>query len=163
MNPVALHILSCHVPFVGGIFALALLVLARRRQEAVLHEAAEYAVITIAVGSAIAWASGPASLTALESWVDSAGSAHADRHAGIGEFVMVDWGLAAIIALWGVILRRASRPSPSWRPLLLTGLVILRLGLAAWAGHEGGQIRHTELRDPAAVEAPTKNGEPTDP
>ena len=163
MNPVALHILSCHVPFVGGLFALALLVFARRRRESILNETAEYAVIAIAVGSAIAWASGPASLTAIESWIDTAGDAHADRHEGIGEFVMVVWGLAAFIALWGIILARAARPSPTWRSPLLLGLVILGLGLAAWAGHEGGRIRHAELRDPAGAESTTNVREGTDP
>jgi hypothetical protein len=163
VNSVALHILTCHVPFVGGIFALALLVLARRRRETVLNEAAEYAVIAIAVGSAIAWASGPASLTALETWIDTAGRAHADRHTGIGEIVMVVWGLAAFVALWGIILRRAWRPSPAWRSPLLLGLVILGLGLAAWAGHEGGRIRHTELRDRAGSEIPAGIEETTEP
>jgi MFS family permease len=162
LNSIALHILSCHVPFVGGIFVLALLLLAWRRREPLLLEVAEYGVIAVALGSAIAWASGPASLTALEVWVDSAGRDHADRHAGIGEMVMVVWGLAAFAALWGVILGRASRPSPRWHTPLLLTLVILGIGLAAWAGHEGGRIRHTELRDAPDAETSAATRETAD-
>lgn len=151
MNSVVLHILSCHVPFVGGILVLALLLYAWRRREAVLMGAAGYGVIAVALGCAIAWASGPASLGALETWIDSAGRAHADRHADIGDFVMVVWGLAAFVALWGIVLNGASRPTPRWHAPVLTALVVLGLGLAAWAGHEGGRIRHTELRGPATT------------
>ncbi len=162
MNPVVLHILSCHVPFVGGIFVLALLTFGWRRREPLLLTAAEYGVIAVALGSAIAWASGPASLTAIEGWIDSAGSAHADRHAGIGEVVMVVWGLAAFVALWGIILGRASRPSPRSRTPILLTLLVLGIGLAAWAGHEGGRIRHAELRDPAAIETTAEPQENAD-
>ena len=88
MNSVVLHILSCHVPFVGGILVLALLLYAWRQREPVLMRTAGYGVIAVALGTTIAWASGPASLNALEVWIDSAGSAHADRHAGIGDLVM---------------------------------------------------------------------------
>jgi hypothetical protein len=152
VNSIALHILSCHVPFVGGLFALALLILAWRRREPLLLEAAEYGVIAVALGSVLAWASGPASLTALEAWIDSVGSDHADRHGAIAEIVTVVWGLAACVAMWGIILGRASRPAPRWRTPLLLALVLSGIGLAAWAGHEGGRIRHTELRGAPAFE-----------
>ena len=149
MNSVVLHILSCHVPFVGGVLVLALLLYAWQRREPVLMRTARYGVIAVALGTTIAWASGPASLNALEVWIDSAGSAHADRHAGIGDLVMVAWGLAAFVALWGIFLNAASHPTPRWQAPLLTALVVVGLGLAAWAGHEGGRIRHAELRGAA--------------
>ncbi len=84
------------------------------------------------------------------------------RHAGIGDVVMVVWGLAAFVALWGIILGRASRPSPRWRTLILLTLLVLGIGLAAWGGHEDGRIRHAELRDPAAIDTPAEPEETAD-
>jgi hypothetical protein len=138
--------LSCHVPFVGGGFALALLLYGLRQNDESSIHTADYAVIMVSLGAALAWATGPASLAAIEEWIDPAAQAFANRHESLGDLTTVAWGIAGMLALWGVFLRRAAMPSPRWRAPVLVGLILVGLGLAAWAGHEGGRIRHQELR-----------------
>jgi hypothetical protein len=146
--------LSCHVPFVGGGFALSLLIYGLVRRDASLTRAADYAVILVALGGGAAWATGPASLAALQQWIDPTAQAYADRHASLGDATMIAWSVAAMLSLWGVFLDRAGARAPRWRAPALVVLVAVSLGLAAWAGHEGGRIRHDELRhgvDPTII------------
>lgn len=138
--------LSCHVPFVGGGFALALLLYGIRQHDESSVRTADYAVILVALGSAVAWATGPATLSTLQKWIDPGAQAFADRHETLGELTMIAWALAAMLALWGVFLRRAAADAPRWRLPALVALIVIGLGLAIWAGHEGGRIRHDELR-----------------
>ena len=146
VNPIALHMLSCHVPFVGGGFALALLLYGLARRDESLLRAADYAIVLVGLGAAVAWATGPASLAVLEQWIDPAAQAFASRHESLGEITTIAWALAALLALWGVFLGRANTPAPRWRVPALIVLIVVGLGLAAWAAHEGGRIRHDELR-----------------
>jgi uncharacterized membrane protein len=161
LNPIALHMLSCHVPFVGGGFALALLLYGLARRDDSLTRAADYAVVIVALGSAVAWATGPATLAALQKWIDPAAQSFADRHESLGDVTMVAWTLAAALALWGVFLRRAKKAAPRWRAPALAALIVTGLGLAAWAAHEGGRIRHDELRH--GVDTTVIAGEQLDP
>ena len=154
MSPIALHMLSCHVPFVGGGFALALLVYGLTRRDASLLRAADYSVIAVALGAVLAWASGPATLSALEQWIDPAAQSFADRHESLGDITMIAWAVAALVALWGVFLSRSNTEAPRWRIPALIALIAISLGLAVWTAHEGGRIRHDELRhgvDPTVI------------
>ena len=138
--------LSCHVPFVGGGFALALLLYGIARRDESLSRAADYSVIVVALGACMAWATGPATLGVLEQWLDPAAQSYASRHESLGEATTIAWILAALLAMWGVFLRRAGTPAPRWRAPALVALITIGLGLAAWSAHEGGRIRHDELR-----------------
>ena len=60
--------LSCHVPFVGGGFALALLLYGLARRDESLARAADYAVIVVALGASMAWATGPAYSSGRRHW-----------------------------------------------------------------------------------------------
>lgn len=153
MSSITVHLLSCHVPFVGGMFALALLVYGLARRQDHVVASADAAVVCVALVSALAWATGPSALTELEGWLDPAARAIGDRHATLGDFAVLAWGLGGLLALWGIFLERAQRPSPRWRTLALLGMIVFSIGLAAWAGHEGGRIRHAELRRGAQMPA----------
>lgn len=153
MDSITLHLLSCHVPFVGGLFALGLLALGLARRQPAVLGAADLAVVVVALLGGLAWATGPAALTGLEGWIDPAAEAIADRHATLGDFTLVAWVATGLLALWGFFLERAGQPSPRWRTLALMGAVLFSVGLAAWAGHEGARIRHAELRHGAATPA----------
>jgi hypothetical protein len=146
LSPIALHLLSCHVPLVGGVFAAALLIAGRRRGQPALTAAADVGTIAVALFAALAWATGPAALSHLEPWMNPASEAFADRHSGLGEFAVFVWAAAALVAAWGVFLRRARTSAPSWRVPVLFGLIVVALGMSLWAGYEGGRIRHEELR-----------------
>lgn len=144
MSPISLHLLSCHVPLVGGVFVLGLLVAGMRREDRSLLSAADIATLAVTAFCAVAWATGPAARAALGPWLDPAGGAFADRHSTLGELSMIAWGLAGAFALWGIFLRDA--PHPAWRRPVVLGLVLIGLGSAGWAGYEGGRIRHEEIR-----------------
>jgi len=140
----------------------ALLLFGLRRNDESLLGPADWGVIAVAAGSTVAWASGPAASQQIEAWTDPAATAFAERHANLGEFVIIVWAIAALAALWGIFLRRAGRPSPRWRTPVLLVLICMGIAMAAWAGHEGGRIRHEELRH--GVEAPATqegNAEPS--
>jgi hypothetical protein len=148
-----MHLLSCHLPFVGGLLVCGLLLYGRARRQLDVVAAAELGAVVVALGSGLAWATGPAALTDLEAWIDPAGREFAERHAGLGDLATLLWSAAGILALWGMFLRGAGRPSPRWRERALCGLMLASVALAAWAGHEGGRIRHTELRGAGVVDA----------
>ena len=152
VNGAHLHLVLNHVPTLGSVLALALLLLAMiRRQEALTHVALEV-LFVIAVATLPVYVSGVAAQQELRNRPEISRSAmglHQD--AAIAGFVVIEFaGFAAWIALWQS--RRRGRAARGLVPAA-TLLLVVALALMASAATLGGEIRHPEIRSDVAASA----------
>ena len=152
MNLAHLHLVMNHVPTVGAVAALGLLLLGYvRRNDHLKHTGLEV-LFVIAVLTLPVYVSGVAAHREIRNMPEISADAvgeHQDA-ALIGFGVMEFAGFVAWVALWQS--RRRGRPAPG---LLAAATVLLAVALAVMgrAANLGGEIRHPEISAAAAAAA----------
>jgi hypothetical protein len=145
VNLAHLHLLLNHVPTLGSVVALGLLLLALVRRDEPLKHAGLEVLFVIAVLTLPVYMSGVAAhqkLRAQPEISDDAMRVHQD--AALAGFAVTEFaGFVAWIALWQSRRRgRAARGLVS----AVTLLLVVALALMARAATLGGDIRHPEIR-----------------
>jgi len=151
VNVAHLHLLLNHVPTVGSVVALGLLLLAFIRRDERLKQAAFETLFAIAVAAMPVYMTGVAAHQKLRNrpeLSDHAIRVHQD--AALGAFTVMELaGFAAWVALWQS--RRRGRAAPGVVPAT-TVLSIAAFALMARAATLGGDIRHPEILSAAATD-----------
>ena len=153
MNLAHLHLLLNHVPTVGTVVALGLLLLAFMRRNEHLKHAGLEVLFAIAVLTVPVYRTGAAAhreLRGVAGISDSTIRAHQDAAL---------WGLAAMefagfigwVALWQ--MRRRGQAARGMVPAVMI-LLILSLAIMAQAANLGGEIRHPEIGSSVAATDP---------
>lgn len=156
MSIVHLHLLLNHIPVVGALVGIALLVYA------VMRRSSEVGKVALALFAALAAVSIAVFLTGepaeevvenLPGFSESITEQH-EELARVAMIVMVGFGVLAIGAL--VYLR--NRLLPRWLAATSLLLSLVGGGLMAAAANLGGQIRHSEIRSgtPAGIESESR-------
>jgi hypothetical protein len=152
VNVAHLHLLLNHVPTVGSVVALGLLLLAFVRRDEPLKLAGLEVLFAIAVLTLPAYMSGVGAYRQLRGRAelsDNAMRVHQD--AALAGFTVTEFaGFVAWVALWQS--RRRGRASPGLVPAV-TLLSIASLALMAHAATLGGDIHHPEIRTNASTGA----------
>jgi uncharacterized membrane protein len=145
INVAHLHLLLNHVPTVGTVVALGLLLLAIIRQNEHLKHAGLEVLFAIAVVTLVAYMSGVAAHQKLRDQPGVSDNAIRVHHdAALAGFTVLEFaGFAAWIALWQT--RRRGGAVPGLVPVV-TVLTVVSLALLARAANLGGEIRHPEIR-----------------
>jgi hypothetical protein len=144
-----LHLLLNHVPTVGTVAALGLLLLAILRRDETLKLAGLEVIFVIALLALPVYISGAAAqhkIRDMPGVSDTAMRIHQDA-ALIGFTVAELAGFVAWIALWQS--RRHGRAAPAIVPTVV-GLTAVSLALMGRAANLGGEIRHPEIGGAAA-------------
>lgn len=144
MNGAQLHLLINHVPVVGTLLAVALLLAARRRRCEASTRSALGLLALVACTALPAYLSGDGAEHVTKSWVANAGpliEEHEDA---------ASWALALAMTLGALALTTLSLTDrhPQWaqRSLLATMLLgLVTVGSMAYTAHLGGLIRHPEI------------------
>ena len=156
MNLAHLHLVMNHVPTVGAVAALGLLLLAFVRRNEHLKHAGLEVIFVIALLTLPVYVSGVAAHRELRERpeiVEDAVLIHQDA-ALVGFAVMEFAGFAAWVALWQ--WRRRGRAARGVVPAV-TVLLAVALAVMGRAANLGGEIRHPEIR---AAGAAAPAGEP---
>jgi uncharacterized membrane protein len=152
INVAHLHLLLNHVPTVGSVVALGLLLLAIIRQNEHLKHAGLEVLFAIAVVTLVAYMSGVGAHQKLRDRPgisDEAIKVHQD--AALDGFTVTEFaGFVAWVALWQ--FRRGGRAVPGLVPAAML-LSIVALALMARAATLGGDIRHPEIRADLSADA----------
>jgi uncharacterized membrane protein len=145
INVAHLHLLLNHVPTVGSVVALGLLLLAIIRQNEHLKHAGLEVLFAIAVVTLVAYMSGVGAQQKLRDQPGVSENAMRVHHdAALAGFTVLEFaGFAAWIALWQT--RRRGGTVPGLVPVV-TVLTVVSLALMARAANLGGEIRHPEIR-----------------
>ena len=145
INVAHLHLLLNHVPTVGSVVALGLLLLAIIRQNEHLKHAGLEVLFAIAVVTLVAYMSGVGAHQKLRDQPEVSDNAiRVHQDAALVAFTVLEFaGFAAWIALWQT--RRRGGAVPGLVPVV-TVLTVVSLALMARAANLGGEIRHPEIR-----------------
>lgn len=146
MDAIHLHLLSNHLPILGGAFGLLVLAFAfvLRNPSQQVRNAAYLILVVSAVGAFVAYFSGEGAEEAVERL---AGVTHdsIEAHEDAAPYAVALSALAGLLSLAGLGLS-VFRPAWNGRMALIVFLAALLAFLScARVGWLGGLIRHTEL------------------
>jgi uncharacterized membrane protein YGL010W len=145
VNTAHLHLLLNHVPTVGSVVALGLLLLALVRRDEALKHAGLEVLFAIAVLTLPVYTSGVAAFMEIRNRPeisDQAMRIHQD--AALAGFVATELaGFLAWVALWQT--RRRGGTAPGVVPATIV-MLVLALAITGRAANLGGDIRHPEIR-----------------
>jgi uncharacterized membrane protein len=148
MNAAHLHLLLNHLPVVGTLFALLLLLFGIARQNNEIKKAAFWFFVLAALCAIPAYLTGaPAEKLIKE--IPGVTENAIDRHEDFAKIALVLDLAVGALALFGLIICRA-KVVPPWLVLLVLVLSLAAGGALAWTANLGGQIRHTEIQSDAA-------------
>lgn len=144
MNAAHLHLIVNHLPIVGSLLALPLLLLTLWRRQRAMLDASVVLLVLAALGGGAAWLSGGEAEEIVED-LPGIREATIEEHeeiAEVGGVLMIVAGAVGVGAWF--MTRRKDGPVPllaAAAPLVVTAVASVALGLA---GQSGGQIRHPE-------------------
>jgi nucleoside permease NupC len=150
MSFVHLHLLLNHVPVIGTVFVLLLLVIALWRRSTEIGKLALSAVVGIALVTAIVFLTGEPAEEAVEH-VAGVSESVIHQHEEAGEAALFGTGLAGVLSLASLWWYRR-RELPRWVAAASLVVVLVVTGMMAWTANLGGQIRHSEIRGGAPIE-----------
>jgi hypothetical protein len=145
MNGVHMHLLLNHLPVIGSLFAILMLVWALfRRNTEVARAALGLFVITAITGLAAYFTGEPAEHAAEEIAGVSRSAIHAhEESAELATVLLSGYGIFALGALF--FLRRSAAEFPRKLVSLALVLALVPAGAMARTANEGGKIRHPEI------------------
>ena len=155
LNAAHIHLLLNHVPILGFAFGLLFLAWGRWRDSDETIRAVQALFLLVGLTTIVVFLSGENAEDVVEGL---AGVSHdaIEVHEETGELAMIVSIVAGLFSGTVLLLHR-NRPLPGWSVggTALVGLIAF--GLLAYAGFQGGQVHHEEIR-PDGASAPTTEG-----
>jgi hypothetical protein len=144
LSAVHFHLILNHVPTIGMIGAVLLLIWAMFRRHPELLRTALGAVVLVGLITIPAFLTGEPSEEIVE---HMAGVDHdrIEEHEEAGKWVLINTEVAAAVALLSLILSRRGAV-PKWSAPAVLILSLFAFVTAARTAYLGGEIRHPEIR-----------------
>lgn len=145
MNGVHLHLLLNHLPVIGSLFAILMLVWALIRRNTEVGRAALGLFVIAAVAGLAAYFTGePAEHSVEEIAGVSRRAIHTHEEAAeLATVLLSGYGVFALGAL--LYLRKRAAAFPRTLMSLALALALVPAGAMAWTANQGGKIRHPEI------------------
>jgi hypothetical protein len=144
MSLVHLHLLLNHIPVIGTIFVLALLIAAWLRWNSDLGKVALMAGTVFGVIAIGVYFTGESAEEAVENLAGVSESL-IERHEDAALFATIAAGAFAALAA-GILVWFRRRPLTRMAMSVSLAATLLLGGLMTWTSNLGGQIRHSEVR-----------------
>lgn len=157
MDAAHLHLVLNHVPVLGTIFGLLLLLFGLMRREVVLVKTSLVVFVVSGVAAGAAYLTGEPAEEFVEH-LAGVSAAAVESHENAGFYALISAGVLGLFALGGLFFFNKRLP----RPFAVT-VVILALavgGMMAWTANLGGQIRHSEIRSDAVTQQTESGADP---
>lgn len=153
MDAAHIHLILNHVPVLGAVFALLVLVygLTRRSQEVI--RTGLWTLVVVGAVSGVVYLTGEPAEELVEGL---SGFSHPilERHEVAALWATAGAALVGVVALAGLVLYRAKQISRRYAAGVLL-LTLALTGLMGWTANLGGQVMHAELRSDAAASTET--------
>lgn len=145
MSGAHVHLLLNHVPILGTLFGLLLLLYGLVRKSDEIKRASFVSFITTSLVTMPVYGSGLAATSIVEGLPDvSKTIIEQHQQAALITLVTIEiLGAVALLSLW---LSRRSPDTRRWLVFVVLALAVIAGGLGIWTGDLGGQVRHTEVR-----------------
>lgn len=145
MNYPYLHLILNHLPVLGTLFGLLVLLLAQWRKSAPLQRVSLEIFVLTAVLTLPTYLTGEPTEEALKS-MPGISTSVIENHQDAALISSITIGLLGALALFGLWRSRREPELPRWVLLSVLLLALVGSGLMGWTAHLGGEIRHTEIR-----------------
>lgn len=145
MNWVHVHLILSHVPVLGCIFGLFLLLFALIRNSRELLIGALWILLISALAGIPTFTSGEHAENRVER-LPGVTETIMDQHEETAEFALAVLETLGIFALLALILIHRNRRVPRWMGSLTLVLAVAAAIILGWTANLGGLIRHTEIR-----------------
>lgn len=139
-----LHLLLNHVPVIGTLLALLLLLVAFVRKSDEVKKVTLGLFVLTALVTVPVYLTGEPAEEMVER-IPGVSDALIERHEDAALFSLIAVEVAGIIALAGLLLLRRKKGLGNLLALVTLALSLITGGLFAWTANLGGQIRHTEI------------------
>ena len=149
LNLVHLHLLLNHVPTVGTIIALGILLLAFAKKNLELTRTALAVFFAIALMALPTYMTGYAAERALK---DRPGfpTSLVEQHQSAALLALIFMEATGVVAWFGLWQRRKPTGMAPWSAPAVLVLAVITVGLMASAANVGGEISHPEIASPGA-------------
>jgi uncharacterized membrane protein len=145
MNPAHLHLMLTHVPVLGALFGLLLLLLAVLQGNHELKRTSLWVFVLAAAAVVPTYFSGRPATTFLAKLMPGVFMDAGDQHAEVAVLALIASSMLGVVALVGLLIYRRGTRASGWFTAFTLLLAVLTAGLMVWTASLGGHIRHTEL------------------
>jgi hypothetical protein len=145
MSAAHIHLLLNHIPILGSIFGLLLLLYAMLRRSDEIKKACFGVFVISALITIPVYLTGDGAARIVNTLPGVSGEiiGQHDSAATITITAVELLGVASLVGLW---FSRKGQPLAGWLLATVLVLAVISSGLGVWTGGLGGQIRHTEVR-----------------
>jgi uncharacterized membrane protein len=161
MNQAHLHLLANHLPILGVVFGILILVAGMFLKQPLVKRTALGVLVLAAIMALPAYLSGEGAEEVLES-VGGINENIVEAHEDFASFYAISIGVLGVLSLICLLVDYYQKKASG----LLYGLVLVvgmvSIGMSWRLGVSGGEIRHTEIRDGAMVNPAPETGEDDD-
>ncbi len=148
MNLIHLHLMLNHIPVLGTIFGLGLLVFGLWRKSVELKKTALGVFVIIALLTVPVYLTGDPAKDGVK-LLPGISRPIIKQHENAAAIAFIGVVVLGVAALAGLLLFRRGKITPAWFTTLMLAAALIVSGLMAWTANVGGQIRHTEIRSSA--------------
>lgn len=156
MNSVQIHLALTHAPVVLSIVGLAMLVVAFFIKNTTVTKTSYIIILVAGIAAIPVFLTGESTEEAIEK-LPGVSERVIERHEDMAKLAMISISIAGVMALAALFAFKRQTLAKTFKGLVLL-LAITSGGLMAQTAHLGGQIRHTEIRNAAAVQNGSENG-----
>jgi hypothetical protein len=149
MNLTHIHLLLNHVPVLGTVIGLGLLLYGTWRKSPELKRAAAGLLVVVALLAVPVYLTGEPAEHDVES-LPGVSKHLIEEHEEAASVAFTGVLILGVLALTGLFLSRGGREVPAGFGTTLLAASLIVSGLMAWTANRGGQIRHTEIRSEAS-------------
>ncbi len=147
MNAAHLHLIVNHFPIVGSLFTLLVLLYGHMRRQPEVLRLGYLLMIIVALSAGVAYLTGEPAEEIVEDIPGVVrGTIH--EHEEIAEWGMIVGVIGGVLALVSLASLRVTAIPAGVHMLTLLWLLVT-VGLMAYVGNTGGNIRHTEIANTA--------------
>jgi uncharacterized membrane protein len=157
-----LHLLLNHVPVIGTLLGLLLLLVAFGRKSEELKKVTLGLFVLNALVAIPVYLTGEPAEEIVER-IPGISKAMIDRHEDVALFSLIDIEVVGTSGLVGLILFRNKKSLGNLLAIVTLACSIVTGGLLAWTANLGGQVRHTEISSSVDAGSQTEtdqNGRP---
>ena len=145
MNAAHVHLLLNHIPILGTIFGLLLLLYGWLRGSSDVEKASLGTFVITALITIPVYLTGDGAAEIVRH-LPEVSVPIIRQHDNAATFTLIVIEILGAVSLLSLWLSRRSREIKSWMALVALALAVIGSGLGMWTGALGGQVRHTEVR-----------------
>ena len=145
MNTVHLHLILNHIPVLGTVFGLVLLLFGLWRRSEELKKAALGTFVIVALLGVPAYLTGEPAEEGVKSLPGVMGNI-IEQHEEAASVAFTCSVVLGIASLGGLLAFRRGKAVPAWFSAIMVAAAVIVSSVMSWTANLGGQVRHTEIR-----------------